>query len=97
MGGELGLDIDLGRVPAETGLSDTQRLYSESAGRFLVTVNPQRCSAFEEIFAGQKIARIGSVTDSTRLRCNGQAGQPILDEDVLELKEAWKRPFGALI
>jgi phosphoribosylformylglycinamidine synthase len=97
MAGEWGLDIDLGKVPMETELSDTQRLYSESAGRFLVTVNPQQCSAFEEIFTGQKIGRIGSVPDSPRLRVRGQGGTTILDEDVLELKEAWKKPFGALI
>ena len=97
MGGEMGLDVDLAKVPAETGLSDTQLLYSESAGRFLLTVNPRHHSAFEEIFAGRKIGHIGCVTESARLRCKGQAGTPILDEDVLELKEAWKKPFGALI
>jgi phosphoribosylformylglycinamidine synthase len=97
MGGERGLDVDLGKIPAETGLSDTQILCSESAGRFLVTVNSRHRSAFEAIFTGQKIGHIGCVTESTALRLKGQAGTPILDEDVLVLKEVWKKPFGALI
>jgi phosphoribosylformylglycinamidine synthase len=97
MGGERGLDVDLGKIPAETGLSDTQILCSESAGRFLVTVNSRHRSAFEAIFTGQKIGHMGGVTESTALRLKGQAGTPILDEDVLVLKEVWKKPFGALI
>jgi phosphoribosylformylglycinamidine synthase len=97
MGGELGLDVELAKIPAETGLSDTQILYSESAGRFLVTVDSSHRSAFEAIFAGQKIGHIGFVTESTSLRLKGRAGTLILDEDVLALKEAWKKPFGALI
>ncbi len=97
MGGELGLDIDLGKAPAESGLTDTQLLYSESAGRFLVTVDPRHRAAFEAFFAGRKIGHIGYVTDSTALRCTGQAGTTTFDVDVLELKEAWQKPFGALI
>ena len=42
MGGELGMDLDLGAVPDAGNLSDTHRLYSESAGRFVVTVDPAK-------------------------------------------------------
>ncbi len=97
MGGEMGMDVELGKVPAGKGLSDTRLLYSESAGRFVVTVNPSHRSVFEQIFAGCKIGHVGCVTESGSLRWRDQRGTLILDEDVLALKEAWKKPFGALI
>jgi len=96
MGGELGMEIDLESVPSSDGLSDTRILYSESAGRFVVTVDPEKKEAFEQIFAGMKIGRVGRTTESS-LFCIGDAkGRRIIEEDVLELKDCWKRPFGGL-
>ena len=42
MGGDLGMTIQLPAIPAVQGLSDSQKLYSESCGRFVVTVSPEQ-------------------------------------------------------
>ncbi|MFH1124887.1 MAG: AIR synthase-related protein [Pseudomonadota bacterium] len=97
MGGELGMDIHTEDVPTQGDLSDTQVLYSESASRFLVTVSPEKQRAFEEIFEGMKVAQIGKTTESRSLRVWGKGGTLMMEENILELKEAWKRPFGGLI
>ena len=39
MAGNLGMAIDLSRLPLEEPLRDDQALFSESAGRFIVTVS----------------------------------------------------------
>ena len=52
MGGELGADFDLDGLPAEGGLKDDVLLYSESAGRFILTVAPDRQREFERLFRG---------------------------------------------
>ena len=48
LAGGLGLQLDLSQVPAETSLREDKLLFSESAGRFLVTVPPQSQKTFEE-------------------------------------------------
>jgi phosphoribosylformylglycinamidine synthase len=42
MAGGLGLDVDLSAVPMPEALRDDQILYSESAGRFIVTLDPKK-------------------------------------------------------
>jgi phosphoribosylformylglycinamidine synthase len=97
MGGEFGADIQLEKVPAWSGLSNTVVLFSESAGRFVVTVDPEKEAAFKEIFEGMKAARVGLVTESPLFCITGTHGDRLLEEDIHELKAAWKKPFGDLI
>ena len=97
MGGELGMEINLGDVPSPKGLSETKILYSESAGRFLVTVDPQKRAAFEKSFPTGNLANIGMVTDSTIFSVRNREGDLLLEEDIFELKDCWKNPFGGLI
>jgi phosphoribosylformylglycinamidine synthase len=96
MGGELGMDIDLGAVPCFQSLTDSQILYSESAGRFIITVDPAREQAFREIISGMKGNCVGMVTDSPRFRIRGGNEAVILEEDIHDLKACWKAPFGGL-
>jgi phosphoribosylformylglycinamidine synthase len=97
MGGELGMDIHLQDVPCESGLTDTQILYSESAGRFVVTVDPSKKEAFEAHFSDLKVGLVGRTTESPLFRVQNRQGTWIMEENVLELKNAWKSPFGHLI
>lgn len=97
MGGELGMDLDLNALPSSGGLSDTHKLFSESAGRFVVTVDPKNQDVFEEIFAGLPIGHIGYVSETPLFRMKGSQTQIILEEDVFELKTQWKKPFGHLV
>ncbi|MCG6877982.1 MAG: phosphoribosylformylglycinamidine synthase [Deltaproteobacteria bacterium] len=97
MGGTLGMTIQLPAIPAAPGLSDSQKLYSESCGRFVVTVAPEQKTFFEKCFPGMKLANVGVVTESTDFIINGEDGGTILKEDIRRLKDAWKKPFGDLI
>jgi phosphoribosylformylglycinamidine synthase len=97
MAGELGMEIDLGKVPAADGLGPSQLLYSETCGRFIITVSPERRKPFEEVLSSTHLGFIGVVTDSPVLSVTDTGGQTIIREDITGLKESWKRPFGALI
>ena len=97
MGGGLGLQIDLAQVPADHVERDGLLLFSESAGRFIVTVNPARREAFEDNFKGTDCAKVGMVTDQPQLTVRGLEQKTILAVPVEDLKAAWKMTFGDLI
>jgi phosphoribosylformylglycinamidine synthase II len=97
MGGKLGMDIDLQGVPAKESLTNTQILYSESAGRFVVTVDSKKSKTFEDLFSGLEVGYVGITTASPFFRIKGLDGELLMEEDVFMLDDAWKKPFGALI
>jgi phosphoribosylformylglycinamidine (FGAM) synthase-like enzyme len=97
MAGNLGLAIDLAQVPAEGRMRDDVVLFSESAGRFIVTVDPSLRDLFEAGFKGQPCACVGQVTRQADMSVRGLSGADILRVDIASLKAAWKRPFGDLI
>ena len=92
VGGHLGLDIDLNSVPAESNLSDVELLFSESAGRFIATVSPDRREAFESCLDGIPFARVGTVTlDPTLILRREQADIARLSVD--DLTNAYCKPL----
>lgn len=97
IGGSLGMDIDLSSVPAEEKISNTRLLYSESAGRFIVTIDPKNKETFEDIMDGLDYACIGRVTEAHILQVTGMDGKIIIKEKIGDLKDAWKEPFGDLV
>ncbi len=97
MGGGLGMHVDLRKVPAEAARRDDTLLFSESAGRFIVTVDPRRQDEFEAGFAALPCACIGTVTAEPLLKVGGLQGQAVASIPVSDLKAAWKKPFGHLI
>jgi phosphoribosylformylglycinamidine synthase len=97
MGSNLGMDIHLDALPSEACDREDALLFSESAGRFIVSVSPDNRAAFEAIFVDRPCARIGTVTESGRLLISGCDRQTIVDMSVSTLKQAWKATFGALI
>ncbi len=97
MGGNLGMDIDLGSVPAKERLSNTRLLYSESAGRFIVTIDPKEKAAFEDAMHRLEYACVGKVTDTGKFQVSGIDANIIINERIDDLKHAWKEPFGGLI
>jgi len=91
MAGGLGIEADLAKVPGAEALEEDWRvLFSESNGRFVVTVAPDKAAAFEAVMAGRPCARVGRVTEAPRLRILGLAGRPVVEGDVFALKERWK-------
>jgi phosphoribosylformylglycinamidine synthase subunit PurSL len=98
MAGHMGLEIDLSAAPAAPeARRDDILLYAESAGRLIVTVDPNRQLPFEALFESIPMACIGRTTSAPSLTIRGLDGNPIIDLSVADLKTAWKKPFGDLI
>jgi phosphoribosylformylglycinamidine synthase II len=97
MGGNLGITVDLGLVPSDPLDRNDIILFSESAGRFIVTIDTENRKIFEEIFKGLPCACIGSVTHESDFIIKGIYGRPLINIPVQELKDAWKKPFGELM
>jgi len=96
MAGNLGMTIDLAAVPSEGVGRDDVLLFSESAGRFIVTVGAQHRTEFEQLFKGLPIASVGEATADGWFRVNGIDGRRIIDAATADLKTAWKAPFAGL-
>jgi phosphoribosylformylglycinamidine synthase len=96
LAGKRGAFIDLSRLPVEGDLSPRQRLFSESTGRFLVSVRPKQQARFEEVMAGRPFAFLGKVrADGVILIRSGTKN--ILRVDSPDLLAAFNQPFGHLI
>jgi len=95
--GDLGLDLELARVPAEPAGDagaelDAILLFSESASRFLVEVSPARAAELERELEGLPCARVGTVRPEKRVAVRGSGGEPLLELSVDELRQAFQSP-----
>ena len=97
MGGELGMTVNLSDAPCEDGLGNAALLFSETPGRFIVTVSDENKAAFAELFKDMPIGHIGTVTQEPRLVVNGPDQNEWVNLALADLKAAWKKPFGELI
>ncbi|MCU0586769.1 MAG: AIR synthase-related protein [Syntrophobacteraceae bacterium] len=88
-GSGLGMRLDLARVPVEGDLRDDVVLFSESCGRFMVTVAPSEKARFEKHFGELPLARVGEILDEPRLVIHGRQGRTLTGEDVGGLKTDW--------
>ena len=95
MGGELGVSVDLGRDPHASALSAGEAMFSESNGRYLVSVAHQDASAFEKLMAGVACSWIGEVTSEPRLSVRHAGVQPI-NVAIAALKASWKETLDAI-
>lgn len=97
LGGDLGLALDLARIPAAPDPAgwdaDGWRLFSESTTRFLVEVAPAQAAAFEHHLQGLPCADIGKVQATELLSVRGTAGRPVLEVPVEELRRAFHSAF----
>jgi phosphoribosylformylglycinamidine synthase len=96
MAGGLGLAVELAEVPAEGVRREDVLLYSESAGRFIVSVAPEDKSAFEERFKDLPCGCIGRVMKKGTFTVRSLSGKILFSIGLRQLKSAWKRPFGNL-
>ena len=97
MGGNLGMNIKLSSVPAQGVDRDDTLLFSESAGRFIVTVDPNHRDEFEHLFQGCACSCIGTVTEAQDFIVEGRQNTTIISIAVQDLKASWKNPFRELI
>ena len=87
------MTVDLRRVPAEDVHRDDYLLFSESQGRFVVTVHPENKNAFQRVLAGQIWGEVGRVRHDDRFEVRGLEGGAIVQTTIQALKNAWKKPL----
>lgn len=90
--GDLGMEVDLRSVPQEGLERDDYLLFSESQGRFVVTVPEGHKRAFEALMAGLPFAEVGKVSEERRFLVVGLSGQVVVDLPLEALRAAWKLP-----
>ena len=88
--GDLGMTIELTKVPVENIRRADTILFSESQSRFVVTVAPGNVGRFEAIMKGNVFADVGAVT--AQLNFTVMDGQKVvLSEGIDVLKDAWQK------
>jgi phosphoribosylformylglycinamidine synthase subunit PurSL len=101
MAGGFGLEINLSKIPEDTirgNLFDEIILYSESAGRFIVTIPPENRIEFEKIFKDLPFACLGIVTDKhDHLKIAGRNKNKLIDLSIKNLEKAFNKTFGDMI
>jgi phosphoribosylformylglycinamidine synthase len=91
--GEVGADVDrLKGLPGDAE-SDTAKLFSESASRFVIEAKPEHAEALKTTFAGLPFAKIGTTVKEPRLRIAGGDGEWLIWSKLGSLKEAWQSPL----
>jgi len=99
LGGQLGLALDLARVPVEgepegaTWDPDAWRLFSESCSRFLVEVEPGRAADFEAALGDLPCARVGTVEAKPLVSVRGTRGTSVLELPLPEIGRAFHAAF----
>ncbi|MDX1389619.1 MAG: AIR synthase-related protein, partial [Acidobacteriota bacterium] len=89
MAGELGLEVDVDACSEPPDLAPDAALFSESNGRFVVTVAEAGADAFAARFAGLACHRVGRVTSNGRFVVR-LGRRTVVDTDVAALKRGWK-------
>lgn len=89
--GSLGADVDISKVPAKEGLALEKVFYSETQGRFIVTINPDDKKDFERLMKGFVCKDIGTVTDNNFII--KEDDNIIIDKDVKGLEKVYKERF----
>lgn len=88
--GNLGMTVQLTKVPVENIRRTDTVLFSESQSRFVVTVSPGDVNRFESIMKGNVFSDIGVVTWEKIFVVN-DGEKVVLNARIDELKEAWQR------
>jgi phosphoribosylformylglycinamidine synthase len=92
---DVGLEVELKSLPAAI-LNPLQKLFSESTGRFVITVNPRHAPELESALPGMDYACIGKVTKNPTLTIKNQ-GKKIVALSRNRLERAFSRRFGDLL
>ncbi|MDZ7830214.1 MAG: AIR synthase-related protein [Desulfobacterales bacterium] len=96
MGGNLGLNANISKAPGAQSLRADHLLFSETPGRFIISLAPENAPAFEALFEPGQFACIGEATDKPVLDVF-EDKRSLISVSVVDLKSAWKRPFSGLI
>ena len=92
LAGKLGVEVSLVKLPGQVSRNDFA-LFSESQGRFLVTVNPKNKKLFEKIMKGNPIKLIGQVINNQQLIIKGLDNKIIINLSLGQVEKAYKSTF----
>jgi phosphoribosylformylglycinamidine synthase len=90
-GGGFGGEILLANLPGDAQL-DIQKLFSESQGRILVTIDPKNRKAFEQIMKENSFALSGKV-GGKNIKVTGSNNKTIANLPVNDVLTAYKSTF----
>ncbi len=95
IGGGLGMELDLDNLIAQKSVVGTEYadeiLFSESQGRFVVTVDPRKCDDFESMLYDVPFCYVGKVTDDRDFRVFLGKDEKVIDARVANLAENYKK------
>jgi phosphoribosylformylglycinamidine synthase len=96
LAGDLGLEMDLARVPVASPLRTDKVLFSESCGRVILCVDPKKKKAFEKTMSECRMAYVGRVRKDQNFMIKNE-GQTLIKSKLRPLREAFHQTFGGLI
>lgn len=92
--GGLGVKVELSGLAKDSGIAqEAVLLFSESTTRFVVEVASADAAAFEKVFAGLPLTRLGTVEKTDRVVITSGSGPAVVDASLAELKHAWQQPL----
>lgn len=83
----LGVELDISKIPATTQ-NEFALIFSESGGRFVVSVAERDAEKFEKVMHGTPFARCGRVRGDKRFVVK-KGEIKIINENILDLKTIW--------
>lgn len=92
--GQLGMEIDLNRIPAKNIQREDYLLFSETQPRFIVTVAKENQKTFEKTFRKIPHALIGEVNKSQNFTITGFNNKPLIKTDIKTLDKYYRKTFG---
>ena len=96
LAGDLGVEVDLAKVPVSSPVRSDKLLFSESCGRVILCVDPKKKKPFEKLMAGCQMETIGRVRKDQALYIKD--GKRILIKTRLKpLRETFHQTYGGLI
>ncbi len=90
IGGKLGLNIDINTISKE--MRDDYKLFSESQGRIIVSIDKNNKEEFEKVMKEIPIYQIGMVTEEERFVVRGKNGI-IINLDLKDMEKSYKSTF----
>lgn len=110
IGGNIGAEVDLNLLYESGFLSDEELLFSESSGRFLVSVNPRHEDTFFKHMREAQAQKIGMILNEKQLLLFGkgkkelvklsireQGKKELAKLSIRELSEAYRKPLYAVL
>ncbi|MBI2617238.1 phosphoribosylformylglycinamidine synthase [Candidatus Gottesmanbacteria bacterium] len=92
MAGKHGADISLEKLPGKWSRDDFG-LFSESQGRILVAIDPNKRKQFEKQFKGFEIGFLGKVTSDDIVRIRNRQGKDLVVTSLSQLLNSYRKKF----